>query len=92
MQVSIPNPTSGQFAFDDPDAAGHKRRLEFIDEIRRSVFQGVILVVLALVVVGCLWVVVRPGYPATTTDKALGILIAIVGGFVGYITGQATKK
>lgn len=100
---SIPVPTSGQFAFDDPAAAAHKRQLEIddanharrkelIELQRQSITQVVILAVLLVVVAACLWVMVRPGYPTSTIDKAIGILVAIVSGFVGYFTGQATRR
>ena len=99
----VPTPTSGQFAFEDPAAAAHKRQLELdeaahtrqkelLDLRRQMALQSVVLVILLIVVAACLWVMVRPGYPATTTDKAIGILVAVVSGFVGYVTGQVTKK
>lgn len=45
-----------------------------------------------LIALGCLWIIVSNKYPATTVDKAAAALLLILGGFVGFITGQATKK
>jgi steroid 5-alpha reductase family enzyme len=59
------------------DKAQHDRRLIYV-----------VLGFLLLLALGCLWVVVVPGYPVTTTDKAWGILIAIVGALGGYFAGQ----
>jgi hypothetical protein len=76
----------------EDEERAHNQKKE-LDEIRRqSTGQMVAMGLVVVVALGCLVVVVWPGYPAATADKALGILVAIVGGFVGFITGQATKK
>ncbi len=63
------------------------------DEIKRqTIGQAIAMALVFLVALGCLWVIVSNRYPTTTVDKAAAALLLILGGFVGYITGQATKK
>jgi len=99
----LPQATSGQFAFEEPaeaahnrqmalDKAAHERRKE-LDEIRRQTLgQAIAMIIVVAIAVGCLWVIVSNKYPPTTVDKASAALLLILGGFIGFITGQATKR
>ncbi len=89
--------------YKDPDEARHNRDIERLkldhdqqkerDEIKRqTIGQAIAMALVFLVALGCLWVIVSNRYPTTTVDKAAAALLLILGGFVGYITGQATKK
>jgi len=76
----------------EDEERAHSQKKE-LDEIRRQTFGQIVALALVVVVaLGCLWVIVSNKYPSTTVDKAAGALLLIVGGFVGFITGQATKK
>ncbi len=70
----------------------HSQKKERDEIMRQTVGQAVALALVVIVALGCLWVIVSNKYPSTTVDKASGALLLIVGGFVGFITGQATKK
>lgn len=89
--------------YQDPEEARHQRDIEKSkldyeqkkerDEIRRqTIGQALAMVLVVLVALDCLRVIVSNRYPTTTVDKAAAVLLLILGGFVGYITGQATKK
>jgi hypothetical protein len=64
--------------------AAHRRRLEYM------------LYVAALVLVCaafglCLWIVIKKDSTAEDRNRSMTLLAAIVTGFVGYVTGRATK-
>ena len=76
----------------EDDERAHSQQKELIEIRRQSLGQIVALTLVVIIALACLWVIVSNRYPATTVDKAAGAVLLIVGGFVGFITGQATKK
>lgn len=75
------------------DAARQHEEKKELDELthqRRG--QYIALAIVLIVAAACLWILVSNKYPADTIEKASGALLLILGGFVGFITGQATKK
>lgn len=70
----------------------HDHQKELRELTRQTIGQAIALAVVVVVALGCLWIIASNRYPATTVDKASGALLLILGGFVGFITGQATKK
>ena len=103
MRVVGPPLTRYESSYQDPAQAQHYREMaaadaaharekELIELKRQGRILNAGLILLFVVAGGCLVVMLVPGYPVTTTDKALGILVAIVSGFIGYLAGQVGKK
>ena len=70
------------------DEAAHQRKKDYLEVRAQSLIRGAIVILLLAVAAGCLFVILVPGYASSTVDRAIGILVAIVSGFVGYLTGR----
>ncbi len=104
LRIDVPpSETSASTSTLPAEAARHQREIEKLrlehdqkkelrEMTRQIVGQSIAMVLVVVIGLGCLWVIVSNKYPATTVDKASAALLLIVGGFVGFITGQATKK
>lgn len=80
---------------EDPDERATRLRIEEADAAHRR-RKDLALHVIALVVIGvalglCVWAIVKTGSTAEDTKWAVPLLTAIVTGFVGFVTGRATK-
>ncbi len=70
----------------------HEQKKE-LAELRQQTYGRIAALVLVIAIaVVCGLVILLPGSSASSIDKAWGALALILGGFVGFITGQATKK
>ena len=80
---------------EDPDDRATRLRIEEADAAHRR-RKDLALHVTALVVIGvalglCVWAIVKKDTTVEDTKWAVPLLTAIVTGFVGYVTGRATK-
>ena len=67
-----------------------KKELDTLHQQRLGQYVSMIIVV--IIAASCLWIIVSNKYTEGTVEKAAAALLLILGGFVGFITGQATKK
>lgn len=92
-------PTKYETSFQDPEQAAHDRQMaaeeaahirakELSEISAQNWVRGVIVALLMVVAASCLVVILAPGYAPSTVDRSIGILVAIVSGFVGYLTGK----
>ncbi len=80
---------------EDPDERAARLRIEEADAVHRR-RKDLALHIIAFLVIGvalglCVWAIARKDATAEDTKWAVPLLTAIVTGFVGYVTGRATK-
>jgi hypothetical protein len=72
----------------EEDDAALKRRIEYV-------FAMTVIITVGIISATCVWIILVPGYPATSLDwasKTLTIIISAgVGSGAGYLTGKASK-
>lgn len=77
VNIALTTPES----FDD---ARHRRRKDFVLFVATLVFVGVLAVV-------ALWAAFVSGHDDKQREWGMGVLLLIVGGCVGYLTGKSAK-
>ena len=63
----------------------HKRRMNLI-------LHSFVMSIIAVTLLVCAYIAVAKDPRTSLPDKAMGIIMAIVGGAVGYLTGKASKS
>ncbi|HEX8162174.1 MAG TPA: hypothetical protein VF538_09895 [Pyrinomonadaceae bacterium] len=80
---------------EDPETAAARREIEIADSAHRRrislLLHVTALSVIGIVVVLCVWMITHAGADGEDRKLAITLLTSIVTGFVGYVTGRASK-